>query len=109
MAVDQQWIGGSFTTEKMNPDDIDLCSFVEGVDVDGLPTHQQALVNFMAAGPVTQAFWRCDSYLIAKYAPGSPGYQQYKAALAYWTDHWGHTRTDPVSGQRSERGFLEVT
>lgn len=108
IAVNRQWIGGSFVSVKPEPDDIDVCTFMDGPQADALPSEQQDIIRFMTAGKVTQGFWHCDSYPVLEYPPGHPNHAAYVAAVAYWHNWWGQSRPDP-SGAQVARGYLEVT
>ena len=105
--VEKQWIGGSFVSAKVDPSDIDICSFIDGPTYDERPEPVRDLVDYMTAHKITQAFWTCDSYPVVVYPEGSPGHDAYKAAVEYWHGWWGKTRADADGNQRL-RGYLEV-
>jgi len=59
----EAWVGGSFLTEKQNPDDIDLMLLLDFARVDAMPVaHQQALVVLLDRDVAKQRY-RLDSYL----------------------------------------------
>jgi hypothetical protein len=103
----KEWVGGSFTTGKAEPDDVDMASFFDGPAFDALPEPVRHLVEYMTARKITKAFWHCDSHRVVEYPVGSPGRPFYEAAVAFWEDWWGHTRED-MHGVRHPRGYLEV-
>lgn len=70
--VTRQWIGGSFVSEKPEPADIDVCTFMDGPSVDALPPERQDVISFMTSGKVAQGFWHCDSYPVLEYPPSHP-------------------------------------
>lgn len=105
--VPHQWIGGSFVSAKVEPDDIDVCSFIDGPTADALPEPQQDLIRFMTSGKVAQQHWTVDSYAIVAYPPGSPHHAKYQQSLQYWSSWWGSARPDS-QGVSQPRGFLEV-
>jgi hypothetical protein len=105
--IGNQWVGGSFTTSKAEPEDVDVASFFDGPAFDALLQPVRHLVEYMTAAKVTKQFWHCDSHRVVVYPVGSPGRPFYDAAVAYWEDWWGHTRED-THGVRHPRGYLEV-
>lgn len=107
VAVPRQWIGGSFVSAKPQPQDIDVCSFLDGPTVDALPEERKDLIRFMVSGKITESFWHVDSYPIVEYPVGSPHRQQYEKALQYWSTWWGSSRPD-ASGVSVSRGYLEI-
>ena len=48
--VSRQWIGGSFVSAKLEPADIDVCTFLDGPSVDALPAEHQDIITFMTSG-----------------------------------------------------------
>ena len=105
--VTRQWIGGSFVSEKLEPADIDVCTFMDGPSVDALPPEQQDIISFMTSGKVAQGFWHCDSYPVLEYPPAHPNHAAFLAAVTYWHQWWGQTRPDS-SGVQIARGYLEI-
>lgn len=108
ITVESQWLGGSFVSAKPTPGDIDLCTILNGPAFESLSEPAQALVGSLVAGVKSRCFWNCDSYAVWWYPPGTPGHEQFKAAIAYWDRQWGHARPDPATGTTVERGYLEV-
>lgn len=105
VTVHEQWIGGSFLSSKPEPDDIDLCSLVDGPSYDAQEPAKQFMADSLLAREATKEAWHCHSFPIAVYPQGSPGYAQMVAAKAYWSGWWAKTRTDQ-HGVQTERGYV---
>lgn len=103
VVCERQWLGGSFVSSKLEPGDLDLCSFVNGEDLDALSSPQFHLVDSLLAGPATKGYWSCDSYAVLEYPEEHPLYAASQVHADYWRRWWGHNRDG------DERGFLEVT
>lgn len=103
-----QWLGGSFTTSKVEPGDLDLCAFIDGPEFDALPEHTRATIGYLLQGHGVKDFWGCDAFKIVEYPEGHPARPLSLAAIAYWEHLWGHTRPD-AAGVSHPRGILEVS
>jgi hypothetical protein len=126
VTVHAAWIGGSFTTSKVDPGDIDVTYIVNGGVVRSLQGAQETkIVNiFNTTGRVRSEFnLNVDTYLVfwecvpAPLPPGMNGFQdQYYWARGYWDDWWQRARCQggpkggpPVPADTvPRRGYLEV-
>ncbi len=90
-----QWLDGSYVTNRMDPDDIDLVTFIDVAHLNALQnTPAEAfLVNALAAGPKTPARYRADSYVVAVAPAGHPLHASFEKARDYWRKWFGHMRT----------------
>lgn len=118
------WIGGSFLTDKMDPDDIDLVYWCQDVLVDQVVADPQAalLLQMFALNQVrAQTGLRVDTryckwhlYPEADRAQ-SAEHQSYVLNRGYWDDFWMRKRsgakTDPpqIADALPRRGYFEVT
>ncbi|WP_116109415.1 DUF6932 family protein [Lewinella sp. IMCC34191] len=97
-----QWIGGSFTTEKQNPRDLDLVTLCSQQD---LLNHQDLLTakfdhnNWKAKG--------VDAYLVGVRTRDAPDYPLYRSDCVYWIHQFSTTRKDR-RGRKHSRGFIEL-
>lgn len=98
----EQWLAGSFTTEKTDPEDVDVVTVIDGPAFDELPTERQLVVRMLLAGHYTQAFWNCDVYPLLAYPRGHQAHQATRLCGARWEDYFGHDRDG------NERGFVVV-
>lgn len=100
------WIDGSYTTNKINPGDIDFCLVVDSVEIENLDDDaKKALRNFG-----TNAFhdflkkYDCDFYFVidSENNPAYPAYYECMRIKKYWNDWWSHDRNG------IEKGFVEL-
>jgi Family of unknown function (DUF6932) len=98
----KQWIDGSFVTNKVDPGDIDVATFLSGPAFDQLPRHQQVMLRALTLGKYTRELWRMDSYQVVEYPVGHPNRALYEKTRDYWESLFGQTR------QGQPKGFLEV-
>jgi len=90
-----QWVDGSYVTTKLDPNDIDLVTYVPVEHLgalEGSPA-EPFIVELLAAGPRAQARYSCDSYLVAVAPPGHPLHASFEAARDYWRKWFGRMRT----------------
>ena len=117
--VHAAWIGGSFSTAKPDPADIDVTFIVNRADYRLRPPQDQQVVSafdgqLSAVAPALEV----DSYLIGweccLFARGVPHHETYFADRGYWDDWWQRSRTGPKgtppvpADARPRRGYLEV-
>lgn len=98
-----QWLGGSFTSEKTDPNDVDMVVVLDGPAFDELPRHRQLVVRMLIAGNYTEDFWMCDVWPVLTYPEEHPGHHASTIAVRQWERHFGRDRDG------NARGFVEVT
>ncbi len=103
----KQWIGGSFTTSKAKPDDIDVVTMVDADEINSLPDFiKNKLQSYESPfnRELAKKLFHCDSFLVIV-PPKSDKikYSDYQNARIYWRGTWGFDRQD------TPRGFLELT
>lgn len=123
VTVHAAWLGGSFTTSKMDPDDIDVTFIINGDDyLQRSPADKQVVSLFLGGGQVrAQLGLRVDTFVITwqRYLQGPilPVQMEYFGARGYWDDWWQRHRlapktnppTPPTPGDAvPRRGYLEV-
>lgn len=100
------WLGGSFTTAKADPGDVDVLYLVDLV-ADHPSAHQILdLVTSRTHG------LRVDSYVLGYQPDDAPDVasSRYLPLRGYWDDWWGRYRDpDPSVNRLTRRGYLEVT
>jgi hypothetical protein len=117
--VHAAWIGGSFTTTKMDPDDIDVTFMINADDYHQRSRPDQQIVSiFRGNGRVRADLGlRVDSYLIAweRYLGSTqPVPLEYFWARGHWDDWWQRARQTPKGAPPTpgdavpRRGYLEV-
>ena len=85
----KHWIGGSFITTKMNPNDIDIVSIFQYTDEINQKT--QALLKFLNYGNSLENYM-VDGYFVPIYPTNDPRYSLTIDALAYWSEWLGHDK-----------------
>lgn len=89
------WVDGSFLTEKLEPDDIDLCFSCFAIDFDKLPR------------PVARAIWtnlnggkkyspHLDTYLCFRFLSEDP--RAHADGTNDWSEKWGVGWDDHLTG-----------
>ncbi|MEM1120570.1 MAG: hypothetical protein AAGJ18_08970 [Bacteroidota bacterium] len=93
----EQWIDGSFISQKENPKDIDLVTFL---DYSIYEKRGEKVLN---------DFWKfsledqyIDSYIVKEYPKDHPKYSVFLSEKNLWIDRYSTTRTD------EPKGFLKL-
>lgn len=134
VTVYQLWLGGSFTTGKLDPGDVDVTFLIDGRDHYTRSDQERRVIEAFIArvpDPTTGGArplhgLALDSYVVDwwPFEPaleeddqpwGAPVYENYVANRGYWDDWWLRRRSgekgDPsvLEDALPRRGFLEVT
>lgn len=96
----KQWVNGSYTTNKIDPNDIDLVNLVEYTD--DLNSKAHLIVNFLTQGGSKDKY-KVDGYFVQIYSTDDPRYSLTEHWLNYWKDWFGHDR------ERREKGIPEIS
>lgn len=93
----EQWIDGSFITQKENPKDIDLVTFL---DFEVWETRgEEHLEKFWKFSLEDQCL---DSYLVKSYPPNHRNYKVFRSEQNRWNDLFGKDR------ESRTKGFLKL-
>lgn len=117
------WVGGSFLTDKLNPDDIDLVYWCEDALLDQVTDpKERLLLELFATNQVrSKTGLRVDTrYCLWHVFPEadrgtSAEHQAYALRRGYWDDFWMRKRSGAkdAAPQRDDalprRGYFEVT
>ncbi|PQV43203.1 DUF6932 family protein [Methanohalophilus euhalobius] len=96
-----QWINGSFTTNKLHPNDIDLVTHIDAVKLDSDGRFFLFLKNELDHHRVKNIY-KCDTYYIPLYPPDDPElYELTKEKIKYWSKWFSHDR------QQNAKGLIE--
>ncbi len=95
-----QWIDGSFVSQKQNPGDIDLLTFLP----TGLYDQYEQIVRSWRTEFKTGAGGRVDAHLIRVYEEGHRYRNRYESDYIEWRHIWGYTVKQP----RKNKGFIEI-
>lgn len=125
--VEVGWVGGSFTTDVLDPDDIDCLFVVNGDAFDALPSNsaRARVMQFNKPGRIrTKTGLLVDTFVMVRVPVAlpwqsggiDPTYSHYFGLRGAWDDWWlrpttrGNKGATPtVVGAHPVRGYLEVT
>ena len=93
----QIWIDGSFTTEKLNPEDVDLLVCVKEDDLANATEGQKQIIRRVAETDFMPSH-RCDAYVLFEYLEGHPLRDEGEWQRAYWLRQFGYSRQDKPKG-----------
>ncbi len=103
VAVEEEWLDGSYVTREQEPQDIDMVSHLPHDAVDRLDDAGKAMLTGLVAGHRSRDLHACDSFFLVTYPEGHPQHALYQQALQYWDGLFGHDRSG------SPKGYVEVT
>jgi hypothetical protein len=94
-----QWLDGSFTTNKLNPGDIDLVSIISHLDFQ--PKIKEFDMNRSDGYP--KSIFNIDGYVIIDFPTTHPYYDRMIAQKEYWEKFFSTDRNN------NPKSILEVT
>jgi len=95
-SAQKQLINGSFTTNKIEPGDIDL---VIVFDSNSLTSKEKNKCRILMNNETIKEGYGCHTYPLVKYPKSKPElYAKYLEKKAYWLDCWGSDREDIPKG-----------
>ena len=98
-----QWIGGSFTTQKLNPNDLDLVTILP---VATFSTYEEKLRSNFGRQVAKQE--GLDVYFLEVRPQGDPKFPLWNSNYTYWYHQFSTSRKDRF-GKRHPRGFVQLT
>lgn len=116
------WLGGSFLTDKANPDDLDVVYIIDSRRAAAVTsTLHRGFLAVLSQGDALRKLRgkRLDTFVI-EWVPDpdgarlAPGFEDYAANRGYWDDLWQRRLSGPKMGPRvpsdalPKRGYLEV-
>lgn len=93
-----QWVNGSFTTNKIDPNDIDLVNFIRA---ETLSTKSTEILKFLTKYG-SKNLYKVDGYCIPVYSENDERYKITKDHVIYWEKWFGHDRT------KSPKGIIQL-
>jgi hypothetical protein len=123
VTIHAAWIGGSFTTSKIDPNDLDVTFVINGSDMRSRSPNELKIITLFAThdqvktvlGLKLDSFvvpWECVSQ---PQSPGLNGFGDgYYWARGHWDDWWQRRRMSPAAippgpaDAPPQRGYLEV-
>lgn len=86
-SVVNQWVDGSFTTNKTNPGDVDLFTVFDGVKLNDSELVNE--VNELICGENMKSLYKCHGFGVCKYPEEMEVLHQiYKEKKAFYLDLW---------------------
>lgn len=90
------WVDGSFLTQKIEPDDVDLVVVLQEADFPKSPAGL-ALLRRIAGKAFTNPV-PCDSYIHVDFPSASPHFKVSEVMRAYWIKQFCFSRSDQMKG-----------
>lgn len=98
------WVGGSFVTQKVKPNDVDVVVFLETSIIDRFESELKAAFKF----PASKTKYNVDAYVVRVYPESDRNFALTQSDRLDWLNFW--TKTDPNrAGISHKKGFLETT
>jgi hypothetical protein len=94
----QQWIGGSFVTNKRTPSDVDVVSFCDIGNYESLSGPTKLLLKRYFLGKQTAEHCHCDSYFAPVAPDEHPNKAEFDAIRDYWQTTFGRDRAGRPKG-----------
>lgn len=91
----KNWCNGSFTTTKLNPNDIDLVNLV--IFNEEINKKQKEIFKFLTQGGSKESY-SVDGYFVPIYEESDPRYELTKNYVSYWRDWFGKDRLSRKKG-----------
>jgi hypothetical protein len=91
------WIDGSFATEKIDPDDVDVLLCVDANSYDIGAQETRDAIDKVESHSL-KASLHCDSYVWREYLPNHLAYNESQWDRAYWIRQFGFSRGDDYKG-----------
>lgn len=104
--VEQEFIDGSFVTDRMNPDDVDMSLWIRAQELDSLaPGAQRAILRLLA----DSKRFNCDAYIVPVCNSGHIMFQDFQKQSKWTEEYWASYR-DPrkIVVPGIEKGYVEV-
>jgi hypothetical protein len=101
----KQWIDGSFVTDKKNPNDIDLLTFIEH---DIYNKHQKAIDTKFGKFGVQNYFQEIDAYTIWEYPKNHEYFTIFHSDYLYWETFFSNSKFNRAK-KRFPKGFIQLT
>jgi Family of unknown function (DUF6932) len=95
--VGSLWIDGSFLTEKIDPEDVDLLLQLSIGFVQAMTPAQFAAVQWYVEPARRTTHW-CDTYRTTWFPVGHPNHPRWLRMRDYWARQYGFSRKNEAKG-----------
>jgi len=90
------WIDGSFVTEKMNPEDVDLVLRTPAQFYENAPQKQRKAIEWLESNLKNTHL--CHSYVFMEWPEGHPNYWVGEYMHNFWMKQFGFSRGNEMKG-----------
>jgi hypothetical protein len=97
-----QWIGGSFSSKKLNPRDIDVVTIIPSETFG-----QKSELIEKRFRKSAKSVYGVDAYIVSSYPEEHEKYPLYHGNLVYWDNQFTKTRKNRA-GKRFQRGYVQI-
>jgi hypothetical protein len=97
-----QWIGGSFSSTKLNPRDIDVVTIIPSETFE----EKSELIE-RRFRKSAKSVYGVDAYIVSSYLEEHEKYPLYHGNLVYWDNQFTKTRKNRA-GKRFKRGYVQI-
>lgn len=87
------WIDGSFLTEKLNPDDVDIVLVVHSSEYMRMNSSERRFFDWFRATSLYDTH-RCDNYILIR----DDTIPEFEYMYAYWVKQFGFSRGNNMKG-----------
>jgi hypothetical protein len=95
------WLDGSFTSKKLNPNDLDFVAFIDHRIYE---QKEEAIFTLVEK----YGYLKLDNYISQVFPPNHPRYLETLNYMDYWKDLFSSSRRDPETNLQAPRGFIEI-
>lgn len=97
-----QWVDGSFTTNKIDPNDIDFVTHINAIELDAASKDIKEHFTILKNRDWAKNECNCDVYFIMRFPPDIPDLYEYTQKwVNYWSKWFAHDR------QENPKGIIE--
>lgn len=94
----EQWLDGSYVTDKIDPADVDIVTIADKTDFDSLSLEDQLRLQGLVSGKTTRNEVMCDSYFVPRVPRCHPHHLELERLRIWWREFFGHDRQGRSKG-----------
>jgi hypothetical protein len=84
------WVNGSFLTQKIDPNDVDIILLIQGIFYDNAKAEQKACIEWVNDN--LEETHHCDSYVHVEWPESHPRFWFGEYMRTWWFRQWGFAR-----------------
>ena len=94
-----QWVNGSFTTKKIDPNDIDFVTHIDALKLNNSGEKSFKILQKLNDKQRAKLECKCDAYFIVVYPPEIPDlHEDTLKNISYWSKWFAHDRNNNPKG-----------